>query len=479
MQTGTVTRPRTLVGWAALGSLGALVAVLGGATVGSVPRPASYHWWIWMPGGGYALAHLLYFAGLGALAVAWWKVRPRPTHPLSSGATWALLGAWATPLALGAPLASRDIYSYAAEGQLARAGLNPYHVGPIALSPGPLVDSIADVWRATPSPYGPLFVAETHLASALAGSSLIAQVLAQRLLAVAALVAIAALVGPLCASLGTDAATGRWLVVLSPLALLSAASQAHNDTAMLGLLLGGLLSWRREHRVLAVLLISLAATVKLPALVALPFLFAPLVRAARGRRRLTLLLEATLLPAAVGTAVSLATGLGFAWISPSALKIPTQLRVAITPVVALGSLLGTLARALGLHGTTHGVVTVLQDLFALAAAALMLRALYRTGERNALTRLGLALSALVALSPTFWPWYALWPLSVLAVTSAQRLRVLGLVAAGAMFLVGPGGTPLIGGVGADLAGAAVAAGLVLLWRHRVIPAWLEAVDGAH
>ncbi|HEV2426748.1 MAG TPA: hypothetical protein VGS61_00855, partial [Acidimicrobiales bacterium] len=71
-----------------------------------------------------------------------------------------------------------------------------------------------------------------------------------------------------------------------------------------------------------------------------------------------------------------------------------------------------------------------------------------------------ALLVLVLLGPTAWPWYLLWGVTILAATSAQRSRFLVLAAGTAMLLVGPGGTPMIGGNGEYVAGPiALAAGV--------------------
>ena len=55
---------------------------------------------------------------------------------------------------------SKDVYSYLAQSQIARIGLNPYKVGP---APGLGLDhvftlSVPSLWRETPAPYGPLFL---------------------------------------------------------------------------------------------------------------------------------------------------------------------------------------------------------------------------------------------------------------------------------------------------------------------------------
>jgi hypothetical protein len=74
--------------------------------------------------------------------------------------------------------------------------------------------------------------------------------------------------------------------------------------------------------------------------------------------------------------------------------------------------------------------------------------------------LGIALLIVVISSPTVWPWYFLWGVTVLATTSAQRSRFLIAVAGLAMLLVGPGGSPMLGGNGFYVSGTIVVTGLV-------------------
>ena len=59
------------------------------------------------------------------------------------------------------------------QGQLADHGRNPYVVAPTALGDPRLLASIAEVWRKTASPYGPLFVSVSQGAAAVAGGSLV------------------------------------------------------------------------------------------------------------------------------------------------------------------------------------------------------------------------------------------------------------------------------------------------------------------
>jgi hypothetical protein len=60
--------------------------------------------------------------------------------------------------------------------------------------------------------------------------------------------------------------------------------------------------------------------------------------------------------------------------------------------------------------------------------------------------LGVALIVVVLVGPTLWPWYFTWGLALLATTTAQRSKALAAVAGLAMFMVGPSGTPMLGGI---------------------------------
>ena len=57
-----------------------------------------------------------------------------------------------------APIFSRDVYSYAAQGAMMSYHINPYHYGPFTLGAGPYVNPVDPLWLNTPAPYGPLFL---------------------------------------------------------------------------------------------------------------------------------------------------------------------------------------------------------------------------------------------------------------------------------------------------------------------------------
>ncbi|HUX03759.1 MAG TPA: polyprenol phosphomannose-dependent alpha 1,6 mannosyltransferase MptB [Acidimicrobiales bacterium] len=468
--------------WASvlLGVVGSVGVALSAASIGSTTRPGYYRWWLRLPHIGYVPAHVLLYVGVALLVVGWLGLGVVARRgDLGVARCWAALVSWGLPLLAGAPAFSRDVYSYAAQGELTRHGLNPYTVAPSALVHGPLYYSLAEVWRDTTSPYGPLFLALSHASAAVAGHSLIAQVLTFRALELVGVILLMLVLPLLARHFNADPGVALWLGALSPLALFSAISSAHNDTLMLGLLALAIMVALKGRRRWALVLFAVAATVKLPALAGAVIFAARDLRAAPRGRRAQLVGEALVIPAVVIAAITEAVGLGWAWLSPSALRIPTELRVLTTPVVSLGVFSATLARGIGIDVANHAMVTAVQYVGGLAVLALLVMLVLRVRGYNTVRLLGVALLVVVVGSPTLWPWYLLWGLTVLGVTSAQRSRSLAVVAGGAMLLVGAGGTPMIGGNGFLLSGPLVLAGLWWLARAGRWPDIMARDDRVH
>jgi hypothetical protein len=191
-------------------------------------------------------------------------------------------------------------------------------------------------------------------------------------------------------------------VLLSPLVLLELVAAAHNDLLMIGLVVAGVTSAIERRVLLGIALCALAATIKLPAAVAIPFILV-----AFGDRRTWLWGVVTALGVIV--AVSLVSGLGFGWISSGVFSTPEKVRLAITPATALG---WTVAQVLpvGAHGLESALAIV-----AFAGAALLgLGLLWRTRPSNMVRYLGFALIAAAVCGPAAWPWYLTWGLALLA-----------------------------------------------------------------
>ena len=153
-----------------------------------------------------------------------------------------LLG-WSVPLLFGMPLASSDLYSYAAQAQLARHGLDPYTTTPAdlpAVDLGKFLDNVAWKWVDTPSPYGPLWVAVSKWVAALTGNHALISVLLLRLLPFAAIVLTARLLPVLAGRYGRRADLALWLAIGNPLILVHAVGGGHNDAVMVALIVAGL-----------------------------------------------------------------------------------------------------------------------------------------------------------------------------------------------------------------------------------------------
>ena len=166
---------------------------------------------------------------------------------------------------------------------------------------------------------------------------------------------------------------------------------------------------------------------------------------------------------------------GWTWLGPTALHIPTELRILGSPSVSIGVFVATVLHGLGLHVAQHTVVSAVQALCTLAAVAGTVWLAFRARGADVVRLLGLALVLIVVGSPTVWPWYLMWGIVLLAATTAQRSRVLAVVAAGAMLVVGPSGTPLLTGDAYVAVTLVAVAGIGWLFWHRH---WADVVDGS-
>ncbi|MEV4331439.1 polyprenol phosphomannose-dependent alpha 1,6 mannosyltransferase MptB [Streptomyces sp. NPDC049597] len=422
-----------------LGLIGSTALAAGGVGAGALPVRE-----VLAPDSGAAALGLVgaYF-GLVVLIAAWALVGRAVRGPRPPGRSDLLvtLVLWAAPLVVAPPLFSRDVYSYLAQGAMVDARLDVYAYGPSRLG-GPLTAEVAPLWRDTPAPYGPVFLA---LASAIAGSAdfgtfsahrLTGGVLGMRLVALLGVALMALCLPRLARYCGTDPSVALWLGALNPLVLLHLVGGAHNDAVMIGLLGAGLVAALGRRPVAAVVLITLAALVKAPAalgLAAVVVLWARQPPWARSPRLSSAL--ATLCVCAATTAVTTAlVGTGYGWlaaldtpVSPENWSLTSTLGRMTTAVLTdADSGLADLAR--------HAVPA--WHLLGLAATALAVLLAWR---RHHLLRpvhaLGLSLTAVALLGPAIRPWYVLWGLFLIAAAGPGRpLRRAAAAASGVLAL---------------------------------------------
>jgi Glycosyltransferase family 87 len=464
-----------LTPWIALGFCGSLGLAVTGTSVGSVIEPNHALWWFSIPNGASELVTAGFYLSVALLIVGWLGVgRQARQGLLTTRWAWLILLVWGLPLFLGPPLFSRDIYSYIGQGLLAHHGLNPYSVPPSTLGHGPLLSSIASVWRNTASPYGPLFVGAANVVAGIAGGSLVAQVLAFRVLELIGMVLIMVSLPRLARHLGTDPGIALWLGALSPLALFSFIASGHNDALMMGLLLAGVTLAVEGRLAWGVALCALAATVKLPAAAAIVFLAVDQFQSATRTNRWRVLAEAVAVPVVVLAAVTLAVGLGWTWLGPSALHVPTELKVLSTPAVSLGVFFSHLLHVIDIPVRQATMITVTQVVCGAGAVLSSVWLLINAHKLDVVRVLGIALLLIVVGGPTVWPWYLMWGLALLAATSAQRSKLLAAVAVLAMLVVGPSGHPLLNGNVYLVVALGTLGACVWLARHRN---WYRVASG--
>ncbi|MEJ8281573.1 polyprenol phosphomannose-dependent alpha 1,6 mannosyltransferase MptB [Pseudonocardia spirodelae] len=438
-----------------LGLTGAIL--MGISALGSgafpVPNPLNGLRLIGLPSRNVTLAIAVTYAGLLMVVTAWlWIARMLTArgarHPAPErrelGRTAML---WAAPLALAPPMFSKDIYSYLAQSATLARGIDPYAIGPAqALGiDDPLVRGIPTVWRDTPAPYGPLFLGLGRGITALSGENVVLGILEHRVLALAGVALLVWVLPRLASRFDLDAGLVLWLGAANPLVLFHMVSGIHNESIMLPLLLLGLWVVLGRDRVVqpwwritagAVLIVA-AASVKLPALLALGFVGVYLVRLRGGRLADWAVMTAWLsaVAAAVLTFFSLATGLGFNWVR--GLSAPSVLISPMSISTNLGLLAGQVGRLAGLGDHTDTTMALMRGLFvipiAIVVVALLLGCL--RGTVDPVTGTGAGLGAVVLLGPVVHPWYLFWALLPLVATRAMPLYRRGLLLLSAVLAV--------------------------------------------
>ncbi len=369
------------------------------------------------------LALIGVYGGLILLARAWLDLlrvsRAHPGMPVRTVAK--VIGAWAVPLALAPPLFSRDLYSYAGQGEMVAHGISPYLYGTGVLGVTPFSTLPGPFWGNTPSPYGPGFLWLDGLATDVSRHAVLTDLVLLRLLAVAGLVLALWAIPVLARAAGRDAAPAVVLGLGSPLVLTTLVGGAHNDALMLGLLLAGLAVAKRFGTVPGIVLCALAASVKSPAALGVLFLAwnwpGP---GARLIRRLGHAAAGCAIGLATLSAVSWITGLGWGWVRTA--TGPTKVTTGVTPVDSASRLLTDVAHLVGFGVGPAGVRTVVAVVALAAVASLGGWLLWRSPQLGVEFSLGLVLVALVLLGPILWPWYLTWGLAVLAPTAGRWTR---------------------------------------------------------
>jgi alpha-1,6-mannosyltransferase len=294
-----------------------------------------------------------------------------------------------------------------------------------------------------------------------------------RLVAVIGAVAVAVGLPVLARRCGVQVRRAWWLALAGPLIGAHLIAGPHNDMVMIGLVVAGLavaaagrppgsapepIGWRRP--LAAGVLLGLAVAVKVTAIVVVPFAFLLVIsQRDAGRRgsgqqgsgrqdrhgsrwRGPLVLAGGTAAAMIGiTAVS---GLGFGWVGG---MVNTRDLVQFTsPPTAVGMTLTYLGRPIMPDFDAVPAVRLLALLlFVVILAVIFWRSAKPAwaGDTSspaiALHGAALAMAATVALAPYFHPWYAVWPLVLLAPTTTRTGLVMAATIAASLLVLPDGG----------------------------------------
>jgi hypothetical protein len=420
---------------AVLGFVGTAAIVVGAVLGGpSFETHLPGAWFFGMPGGLFGslgaddslppLASLaLVFGGLILLTRVWFGLlRHLSNHPgVPVKRIVLVVIVWALPLLLAPPLFSRDVYTYAAQGEMMSHHINPYSYGPNVLGATPFNTLADSFWSGAESPYGPTFLGIDGAVDQASGHVFLADMMLLRLLEVAGIALMAAATPTLARWAKRDPAHAVLLGAGSPLVLLSLLGGAHNDALMLGLLMAGLAVARRFGTIPGVVLCALAAGVKSPA--ALGVLFLGWVWAGDGasvRRRIGHTVGAGLIGLATLESVALITGTGWGWVRTTATADAAF--TGVTPINVLARSVSIVSHVLQVPTSTLAVRPAFMILGVLVAAGLGVRFLLRAPQEGLVRNLGLTLLCLALLGPIVWAWYVTWGVVVLGAVAAGRLR---------------------------------------------------------
>jgi alpha-1,6-mannosyltransferase len=456
----------------------ALVSVAVGASLPSSPfkLEMSGTWFFGEPAAnGSSTSFMLFglvavYGGLVLLMRVWYGLMKalarRPGVPIRY-LTWILV-LWLVPMLVVAPVFSREVFSYAAQGEMMSRHINPYDYGTSILGVGPYPNPVDPLWSNTPAPYGPLFLMiDGFLANVSLHHELFTVVLL-RLFALAGVALIAWCIPKLTRAYGRDPGPVFVLAVLNPLVILTLVGAAHNDAVMVGLLLAGFTAAKYNHPVWGVVLCALAAAIKVPAALGIVYVgWEWLGTGTPWRQRIRPLVTAGLVSGAIMLALSVMSGLGVGWIKN--LATPGTVRSWLAPATGVGMGLTDVLHVVGLGVSQGGVLTVTRVLGLGAAAAASAYLLAVSDRIGALRALGISLLLFVVLGPVVQPWYLTWGIILLAPIAVGRTRsVLIAVSVAAPFIGLPGGRTLLD----ELIHAnplAVAAALMVLLGVLVAP----------
>ncbi|WP_367620319.1 polyprenol phosphomannose-dependent alpha 1,6 mannosyltransferase MptB [Corynebacterium sp.] len=447
------------------GIIGSVLIAVGGVGAGALPVVGNTLWSLPISGFLSRMLHtttVAVFVGISLLIVGWlllWRYcvpRRDADVPLLPTASLVRIGVlWVLPLLATAPMFTQDIYSYLAQGSIAAQGMDPYSAGPVDLLgvDNDLARSVPFEWSHSPAPYGPVAVGMAAVISKLTGDVIALGVIAHRLISVVGVFVAAWAVVRLARRCGVHPQAALWLGILNPLVYLHLVAGVHNESVMMGMLLAGVECGLRAvdagpvpavRRWLwgasGIVLISAAGMVKVTAFLALGFVGVALARYLGGRFR-DLFAAAAIYAVGTGVvvvAVSLASGLGFGWITVQGGATEVISWMSVT--TDIGLLTANSGMWLGLGDHTDAALSTARLIGLMIGGFWVVRMLWASfrGRVHPVGGLGVATFFLVVFFPVVHPWYVLWavmPLAAWANRGTFRVAVVAYSAILSYFIL--------------------------------------------
>jgi len=370
------------------------------------------------------LITFLVVAGVALMVLAWalvWRrIRGRPD--LGLGKLWWVAGAWVAPLLLAAPLASQDVWTYGAEGNLVRHGVNGYKYATLLKSS---VWSLGvDAKALRPSPYGPGALDLSAFFARISGGRPWVAAECWRLAAIVGLVLCAWGVYRIVGLRGGSATTAVLLAVANPAMLMILVGGIHNDALMLGLIVAGVAVALSGEPWWGLVICALGVSVKPNALFAVGAV-AWWAWGSQWQARAKGLLAAVVAVGGVLWVSGLGAGGGFGW---------------LTALFSNKAIQGTFSLGYRFFGATPGSATAIEVMGMLVALACII-GLGRT--RGWVVGLGWAYAVMALTIARPEPWYLAWALVFLAcghpLRRAEQIGILlfGVMMVGTVLPAGP------------------------------------------
>ncbi|MER6667349.1 polyprenol phosphomannose-dependent alpha 1,6 mannosyltransferase MptB [Amycolatopsis japonica] len=416
----------------AVGLTGSVLAAVGAFEAGATGRD---------PVPGRTLATVSLYVGFVLILAAWVRLGQ------SAASTREIVRAawlWCVPLLCAPPLFSTDLYTYLAQGAVAHAGLDPYTHVAAELPPSPITDSAAGDWLSISSPYGPLQILIVKSVLAVTGENVLLGTFMTRLALLPGLALICFSVPVLCRHLGARPERALWMTAANPLMVLCVVSGGHNDLLMTGLLAAGTALVLTHAPGTGFALVALAAAVKAPAAVALPFLV--WVWAARrsggwpsARDHVFAFVSSVSVVVATFGLCTVVAGVDLGWLRT------LSGNSALEPWLSIPTAAGNLVEAVLPSATGAVAACRVAGWGVLACLVTLLWWRSRAGGATAVRGAAAALLATVLLVPVTLPWYFTWPLvlGAAAVWPVSRVAVAAGVSTWLVVSTHPDGKTLL------------------------------------